>query len=92
VAAISSVGDDALDRSMALPMSASISGMTVASVWAFPGSTSKFFTGDKVPLFQVGMGRVLLVNDGLLLRTDVVVLRHHIPLLEFVHIHGIERG
>src|SRR4051812_22153719 len=41
---------------------------------------------------QVGMGRVLLVNDGSLLPSDIDLLRHHIPLIDFVHIQGIDTG
>src|SRR4030088_738005 len=37
---------------------------------------------------QVGRGRVLLVNDGSLLPSDIDLLRHHIPLIEFAHIQA----
>ncbi len=41
---------------------------------------------------RIGMGRVLIVDDGSLLPQDMDLLRHHIPLIEFVHIQTIDTG
>jgi hypothetical protein len=41
---------------------------------------------------QVGMGRVLVVNDGSLLPSDIDLLRHHIALIDFVHIQAVDTG